>query len=175
MIRAYQVAMVRFGKPSPQALEKIIVQLDPQFPSQSFEMNWLLCETLSFLEAPSVATKAMALLNESPTQEEQMEYARSLRTLKTGWTDELRKQYFNWFLKAANYRGGASFSKFIEFIRTDAVASLSPEKKEDFAGLLAKKAVQKSPAETMAEAMAGRDFRKKLGNGGVKRIGIQRA
>ncbi|MEC8789736.1 MAG: c-type cytochrome [Verrucomicrobiota bacterium] len=158
MIRAYQVAMVRFGKPSPQTLEKIIVQLDPQFPSQSFEMNWLLCETLSFLEAPSVATKAMALLNESPTQEEQMEYARSLRTLKTGWTDELRKQYFNWFLKAANYRGGASFSKFIEFIRTDAVASLSPQKKEDFAGLLAKKAVQKSPAETMAEAMAGRTF-----------------
>src|SRR5438876_11606311 len=27
--------------------------------------------------------------------------------------------------KAANYRGGASFDKFIEFIRTDAVASLS--------------------------------------------------
>ena len=46
-----------------------------------------------------------------------MEYARSLRMLKAGWTTDLRTAYFEWFLKAANYRGGASFEKFIEFIR----------------------------------------------------------
>jgi hypothetical protein len=69
-------------------------------------MNWLLCETLAFLESPTVAKKGIALLLEAPTQEEQMEYARSLRNLKTGWTHGLRTQYFNWFLKAANYRGG---------------------------------------------------------------------
>ena len=40
--------------------------------------------------------------------------------LQTGWTPELRTAYFEWFLKAANYRGGASFAKFIEFIRNDA-------------------------------------------------------
>ena len=87
-----------------------------------------------------------------------MEYARSLRNLKTGWTNELRTQYFNWFLKAANYRGGASFTKFIEFIRNDAVASLTKAEKKELAPLLAKKAEVKSPAEVMAEAMAGRTF-----------------
>ena len=70
----------------------------------------------------------MALLNESPTQEEQMEYARSLRTLKTGWTDELGSSISTGFSRR-QITEGASFSKFIEFIRTDAVASLSPEKK----------------------------------------------
>ena len=158
LVRTYQVAMVRFGKPSGKLTEKIIAQLDPQFPAKSFEMNWLLCETLAYLEAPTVAEKGIALLTQAPTQEEQMEYARSLRNLQNGWSKELRTQYFNWFLKAANYRGGASFTKFIEFIRNDAVASLSPMEKKDLARLLAKKPEIKSPAEVMAEAMAGRTF-----------------
>ena len=158
LVRSYQVAMVRFGKPSEQVAKKIIAQLDSQFPAESFEMNWLLCETLAFLEAPTAAPKGIALLMEAATQEEQMEYARSLRNLKSGWTLELRSQYFNWFLKAANYRGGASFTKFIEFIRKDAVASLSTKEQKELAELLKKKAVAKTPAEVMAEAMAGRTF-----------------
>ena len=138
LVRAYQITMVRFGKPEKQSVQKIISHLDPRFPDQSFEMNWVLCETLSFLEAPSVAEKGIGLLMEAPTQEEQMEYARSLRTLKTGWNKKLRTQYFNWFLKAANYRGGASFTKFIEFIRKDAVASLAPKEKLELDALLKK-------------------------------------
>jgi len=101
---------------------------------------------------------ANGLLWEAPTQEEQMEYARSLRILKTAWNHELRVQYFNWFLKASNYRGGASFTKFIEFIRNDAVTSLNPTEQKKLANLLSKKAEVKSPAEVMAEAMAGRTF-----------------
>jgi putative heme-binding domain-containing protein len=158
LVRAYQVAMVRFGKPARESAQKIVQQLEPRFPDERFEMNWLLCETLSFLEAPSAAKKGIALLMEAPTQEEQMEYARSLRTLKTGWNKQLRTLYFNWFLKAANYRGGASFSKFIEFIRNDAVASLSAQEKQDLSDLLKKKPESKSPAEVMAQAMAGRTF-----------------
>ena len=158
LVRTYQVAMVRFGKPSPQEAVKIVAQLDSQFPAKNFEMNWLLCETLAFLDSPTAAQKGIALLLEAPTQEEQMEYARSLRNLKTGWTHELRIQYFNWFLKASNYRGGASFTKFIEFIRNDAVASLNPAEQKKLAVLLAKKAVVQSPADVMAEAMAGRTF-----------------
>jgi hypothetical protein len=91
--------------------------------------------TLAYLEASTVAEKGIALLTQAPTQEEQMEYARSLRNLQNGWSKELRTQYFNWFLKAANYRGGASFTKFIEFIRNDAIASLSPTGKKRFGQL----------------------------------------
>jgi putative heme-binding domain-containing protein len=182
LIRAYQVAMVRFGKPEKETAQKIIKQLDPRFPDERFEMNWLLCETLSFLEAPSVAEKGIALLMEAPTQEEQMEYARSLRTLKAGWNKKLRTQYFNWFLKASNYRGGASFSKFIEFIRNDAVASLSAQEKKELNELLKKKPESKSPAEIMAQAMAGRTFVKqwkfeelnKLASRGLKERNFKR-
>ena len=158
LVRAYQVALVRFSKPNARIVTKIISQLDPHFPAPNFEQNWLLCETLAFLQAPSVAAKGVKLLQESPTQEEQIEYARSLRMLKTGWTTELRTAYFNWFLKATNYRGGASFSKFIEFIRSDAVASLSAAQKTELKDLLSKKPVIKSPFEIMAAAMIGRKY-----------------
>jgi len=97
-------------------------------------------------------------LQAADTQEEQIEYARSLRMLKAGWTTELRTAYFNWFLKAASYRGGRSFSIFIGFIRRDAVASLSDQEKVALKDLLAKKPVVKSPFEIMAEAMIGRKY-----------------
>src|SRR5262249_46250034 len=49
----------------------------------------------------------------------------SLRMLKAGWTPELRREYFLWFVKAANYKGGSSFGNFLKLIKDDAVANLS--------------------------------------------------
>ena len=158
LVRAYQIALVRFGDPDAGAIQKIIAQLEPQFPASTFEQNWLLCETLAHLQAPTTAAKGIRLLQEATTQEEQIEYARSLRMLKAGWTTELRTAYFNWFLKAASFRGGRSFSTFIEFIRRDAVASLSDEESGALEELLAQKPVVKSPFEIMAEAMIGRQY-----------------
>jgi putative heme-binding domain-containing protein len=158
LVRAYQVAFVRFGHPGRGNAEKVIDQLDPKFPAPTFELNWLLCETLAWLQAPSTAHKALNLIAAAPTQEEQMQYARSIRFVKIGWTPKDRERYFSWFLKASNYRGGASFAKFIEFIRNDAVASMSRGDKEKFKNLLAKKPVVKSPLEVLAEALAGRSY-----------------
>lgn len=154
--RATQIILNRFGRPDDATVAKLIERFDPLFPSQSPEVNWLLCETLGWLQSPTVAAKAIALINTAPTQEEQMQYARSIRMLTAGWTPELRTSYFEWFLKAANYRGGASFEKFIEFIRNDAVASLTPAEKSSMAALLAKKPEKKSALEHLGEVFAGR-------------------
>ena len=156
-MRTYQVVLNRFGKPDDEVVQGIIAQLDPQFPADSFELNWLLCDTLAFLQAPSVPAKAMALIASATTQEEEMQFARSIRFAEAGWTKDLRVGYFDWFLKASNYRGGASFTKFIEFIRTDAVATYEKEKAA-MEVALAKKPVVKSPLEVMAESMAGRSY-----------------
>ena len=154
--RTLQIILTRFGRPDDATIEKLIAALDPLFPSESADLNWLLCETLAWLQSPTVAAKAMALIESAPTQEEQVQYARSIRMLKAGWTDELRTAYFEWFLKAANYRGGASFAKFIEFIRNDAVASLSEAEKESLKEVLAKKPVKKSALENLGEIFAAR-------------------
>lgn len=156
LVRTYEICFVRFGQPDAATTQRVLAQLDPQFPAPAFDLNWLLCETLAYLQSPTVAGKAIALMRNSPGQEEQLEYARSLRFLKTGWTTGLRTEQFQWFLKAANYRGGASFEKFLEFIRRDAEASLSAEEKTAIASVLEQKPEKKSPLEAMAQAFAGR-------------------
>ncbi|MFT5326932.1 MAG: putative heme-binding domain-containing protein [Planctomycetaceae bacterium] len=156
LVRTTQIALNRFGRPDDGIVKQLIDSLDPLFPAKSADLNWLLCETLAWLQAPNTAEKSMDLIAAAPAQEEQMQYARSIRLLKTGWTPELRTAYFEWFLKAANYRGGASFEKFIQFIRDDAVASLSDSEKASMAELLAKKAETKSVLDNLGEVFAGR-------------------
>ena len=154
--RTIQIILNRFGRPNDSTVEKLTAAIDPLFPSNSADLNWLLCETLAYLQSPTVAEKTMALIAAAPTQEEQVQYARSIRMLKNGWTPELQNAYFEWFLKAANYRGGASFDKFIEFIRNDAVASLSESQKDSMKELLAKKAERISALENLGVIFEGR-------------------
>lgn len=155
-LRTLQIILNRFGQPDDATLTKLIDKLDPLFPAETPELNWLLCETLAGLESPHVAAKAMTLIAAAPTQEEQLQYARSLRFLKSGWTNELQTAYIEWFLKAASYRGGASFDRFIEFIRDDAVASLSDTEKAELADVLAKTPVRKSALENLGSIFEGR-------------------
>lgn len=155
-LRTMEITLNRFDRPEDSAVQKLIAKLDPLFPAATPEQNWLLCETLVYLQSPTVAAKGMALIAAAPTQEEQMEYARSLRMLKAGWTKELRTQQLEWFLMAANYRGGASFDKFIEFIRNDTLATFTEEEKTQLAELIAKKTVRKSAIENIGAMFVGR-------------------
>jgi putative heme-binding domain-containing protein len=156
LVRTLQIAFNRFGAPSETVIAKAISRLDPLFPAKSTELNWLLSETLAWLQSPTVAAKAMALIQSAPTQEEQMQYARSIRMLTAGWTNELRQEYFEWYLKAANYQGGASFTQFIQMMRDDAVASLDDTTKSELAELLAREPERKSVLENLGEIFDGR-------------------
>ncbi|PAW65505.1 MAG: heme-binding protein [Opitutia bacterium Tous-C1TDCM] len=155
-LRTIQIVLNRFGRPGDAAVQTLIARLDPIFPARTREENWLLCETLVFLQAPTVATKALALIKAAATQEEQIEYARSLRMLKAGWTIATRTAYLEWLLKAVNYRGGASFDKFIEFVRNDALATFSDAEKAALADLIARKPERKSVVENLGDIFAGR-------------------
>ena len=155
-LRTIEIVLNRFDGCDDTQRQALIAKLDPMFPAATPEQNWLLCETLVYLQAPSAAAKGMALIANAPTQEEQMEYARSLRMLKAGWTKELRTQQLEWFLKAANYKGGASFDKFIEFIRNDSLATFTEAEKTDLAALIAKKPERKSAIENLGAMFVGR-------------------
>ena len=157
LVRTEQIVLNRFGRPEQPMIDQLITQLDPLYPATSTELNWLLTETLAWLQSPTVAAKGMALIEKAPAQEEQLQYARSLRMLTAGWTPELRTAYFEWFLTAANYRGGASFEKFIEFIRKDAVEALTAEEKASMAELLARQPVRKSVLENLGQIFEGRE------------------
>jgi putative heme-binding domain-containing protein len=156
LVRIYEIVLNRFGRPDEATVARLISRLDPHFPAPTRELNWVLCETLCYLQSPSAAAKGIALIQNAATQEEQIEYARSMRHLKAGWTNELRTAWFRWLLKAADYRGGASFEKFLEFIRTDSLATLTDAEKEQLKSLLEEKPANKSPLDALSSIFADR-------------------
>jgi len=129
LLRAYTLAFTRFGTPDDSTRQHLIEKFDPLFPAPSRELKAELAPMLVYLEAPNAASKLMAVLRSAPTQEEQMDMARALRVLKTGWTQPLREEYFRWFLKAANFKGGASLAGFLRDIKGDAVSTLKDSEK----------------------------------------------
>ncbi|MHB1079460.1 MAG: family 16 glycoside hydrolase [Prosthecobacter sp.] len=155
-VRLTEIVLHRFGNPDDATVAAIIAKLDPAYPADNFELNWLLTETLAYLQAPNTAAKGMALIAAAESQEPQIEYARSLRFLKTGWTKELRTQQLEFLLKAANYKGGSSFAIFIDFIRKDSLATFTPEENTQLAELIAKKPEAKSAIENVGAMFVGR-------------------
>ena len=121
LLRAYQLAYVRLGAGDASVNTSVGKRLLALYPAAEREVNTEMCKILCHLETPGALTKSLDLLAKSPTQEDQIETALSLRTVKTGWSIQQREEYFNWFHKAANYRGGNSFHGFLRNIRTDAI------------------------------------------------------
>jgi len=136
LLRVYAVAFNRLGPPSDEIKQRTIKRFDPLYPAQTREQNAELANLLVYLQAPSAAEKTVLLLATAPTQEEQIEYARALRMLKTGWTPQLREAYFKWFHQAAGYKGGMSFVLFVENIKKDAIATLTDAEQEQLKSLL---------------------------------------
>jgi putative heme-binding domain-containing protein len=153
VLRVYTVLFNRLGGPDRAARNRLIRRLDPLFPAKSYELNADLCEMLVYLEAPGAAGKALKRMAEAPTQEEQMEYAKSLRFLETGWTPAERKEYFAWYQKAAGYKGGQTFRSTLNRMKQDAVATLTALEKEDL-----KTVLETKPMATTAAVSKPRTF-----------------
>jgi putative heme-binding domain-containing protein len=145
LLRVYEVAFNRLGTPSPGLKKRITDRLNAAYPAKSREQNAELCQLLVYLEAPEVVAKTLKLLREAPTQEEQLEYGRALRVLKTGWTLPQRKEYFSWFLRAAHFKGGASIGGFLRIMKHDSVATLTAPEKTELQPILDARPPEKAP------------------------------
>jgi len=96
-LRIIELSFIRQGKPDADLAAVGVEKLDRLYPNENELMNRELSQLLVYLEAPDVVTKTLALLDKAKTQEEQVHYIFYLRNLKTGWTLEQRKHYFEWF------------------------------------------------------------------------------
>jgi putative heme-binding domain-containing protein len=103
---------------------------------------------LVYLESPNVAEKALKLMGKAPSQEEQMEYANSLRRLRSGWSLEQRKAYFAWYQEAADYKGNPPFRSTMRQMQQDAAATLTLRETQFLKPLLETKSRAAAPVST---------------------------
>ena len=129
-IRVVSLAFIRMGRPSDDLAHAVANILNSIYPSEDIRLNRELCAMLVYLNGDQVADKTLKLLRDASTQEEQIHFAMCLRVLnRDQWTLEQRKEYFQWFVTAANLRGGNSFSGFLKNFREEAIATLSEQDK----------------------------------------------
>ena len=100
-LRLIELSFIRQGRPTPELAKLATEKLSALYPSASPRLNRELVQLLVYLEAPEVVARTLVLLDQAKTQEEQALYVFHLRTLKSGWTLEQRKKYFEWFLKVS--------------------------------------------------------------------------
>jgi putative heme-binding domain-containing protein len=148
LIRNYWLTIARHGEPDATAKAELVKHLSPHFPTQDPGLNRDLAELLVVLGDESIVAKAAPMVNTAPNQEEQIDYARILRLAKTGWTTQTRSDYFRWFLRAANFKGGASFDLFMGEIKQQALETLTDAEKTALADVLNAKPEPKAPAFT---------------------------
>jgi putative heme-binding domain-containing protein len=161
LLRAWQLAFTRMGKPSAEACATVAARLEPHFPHADALVNRELVSLLIYLGSTQVVAKTVPLLSVSepvvPTGEEiggasliarndrygasiagvantrpdrqQIAYAYALRNATAGWTAKLRTEFFSWFPRTRTWKGGNSFSGFLQNIRTEALATV-PDKTE---------------------------------------------
>lgn len=154
LLRAYELAILRWGPPEGTAKEKTIARLDALFPSDSHDLNRELSYTLIALGAPSAVPKSLQLMltardseityasdallsrnagyadaftkaASSRPNQLQITYAYGLRVATNGWTPALRRSYFGWFPRTAPWQGGNSFRGFLENFRKEALANVA--------------------------------------------------
>ena len=151
LLRAYSLLFTRLGPLGEDARRRLLARFDPLFPAATRDLNVQLANLLVYLQSPSVARKGMAVLRKAVTQEEQIEYALALRALKAGWTLPLREQYFRWFVTtAAGYRGGNTFARALNTIKSEAVRNLSEDDKLALKPVLELRPESKSPQTVLA-------------------------
>ena len=163
LLRNYGLVFIRLGRPNPKAATKLIGKLDPHYPAATDALNRELCIILSYLESDSVPAKTIPLLaqnrNEqdeyldtkllvrsgygnaflatldSRPEKQQINYAYCLRVAKAGWTPSLRKSFFSWFNNAKRFRGGNSFSGFLNNIKKEALKNVPDEERSQLEAL----------------------------------------
>jgi putative heme-binding domain-containing protein len=136
LLRVYELALYRLGPPDEAMRGQMIARLDGIYPAGDRRMNVMLTELLCYLQSPSAAQKGMDLLAAAPAQEEQMDLVKSLRFLKAGWTLDLHRDLFQWFVRAQAYRGGNNFPTFIQELRNDCLANTTADERKVLAEVI---------------------------------------
>jgi len=89
--------------------------------------------------------RAFAATQASNPQRQQIWYAYALKNIEVGWTPMLRKEFFMWFAKSRNFKGGNSFGGFLENFRKEALAKISDDKVRAEMDVLSKRAIALVP------------------------------
>jgi putative heme-binding domain-containing protein len=122
--RAMSTVLVAIG--APDAVKKTLALLKDAKDDENYQKTFTSSSDLIFRNPQYGLDIANMLANVPPAQQTYL--ATVLGGAKTGWTEELFEEYFNWIHKAFEYKGGRSYVGFIDRARKMALAQVPKDK-----------------------------------------------
>jgi putative heme-binding domain-containing protein len=157
-LRACGLAFARHGEPSAAEREAVLAKIDSAFPSNQNDLDRELCRMLSYLQAPGIVGRTLALMdttgpapapdwlevakrnaqyggavekmiaNLPPAQV--IHYIYCLRVVKGPWTEDERKRFFAWFDRLLQKSGGESYAGFIVDLRKQTLETCTLQERD---------------------------------------------
>lgn len=126
-LRLFQLAAMSLKNGAPAEIRKRVHDiLAPKFPVSKLDepINRELARTLAYCNQPEAIAEILAAMpKEDENKELQLHYAYCLRDIKGVWTPEQKRQFTNWLAKGSEWRGGASFTGYINLMFDSVVAN----------------------------------------------------
>ncbi len=121
---------------APGVIGKTLALMDKKDEpgSQDLGVDVTMASSDLILRNPQYGLDIAKMLEKVPPAQ-QTYYATMLSSAHTGWTPQLRKQYFSWFANAFTYQGGRSYIGFIDKARKLALAHVPKEQFEQYNNL----------------------------------------
>lgn len=112
---------------APKAVERTLSLLIKNEAFDDKDNDMATASSDLILRNPQYGLDIAGMLEKMPPKQQTF-YAFVLSGAKTGWTPELRDQYFKWYYKAFSYQGGRSYIGFIDKARQLALKNVPQEK-----------------------------------------------
>ncbi len=131
LLRTIHIAAAELPDGLPEERRKELhAAVAPFFPARDERLNREVARTMAYAGQSEAIGKILAAIPpEDENQQLQIQYAYCLRAIANGWTREQKNTMMNWFQKASQWRGGASFTGFINLIFDSTLEHFTEEEK----------------------------------------------
>lgn len=136
-LRTLQLTFIRQRPADSDSRNLALGFIDELFPDESFPANWLLAELLVYLKAPNAAERLLDLLEKAPTQEEQIQYFKTLVRSADTLDASHKQRLLDWLIRSRPMPGGKLVSTTMDNLRADLVASFTEADHQKFVDQLA--------------------------------------
>jgi cytochrome c553 len=156
-LRTMSLLFIRDEEPTPAEREKLLRQIDGEFPAEDDDLNRELCRMLSYVKAPNVVSRTLDLMDTAPPPKapewlelasrndsyghyvttmianlpspQVIHYVYCLRVVDGPWERSERERFFTWLNRLEGKSGGASYGGFLRDLRAQTIANATPKER----------------------------------------------
>ncbi|MDA1214952.1 MAG: HEAT repeat domain-containing protein, partial [Planctomycetota bacterium] len=126
--RLIQLTLTAGG--NDNVIAQIGQQIRDEFPYENEAIDDEAARLLAFMQIPGAAERIVQLLENAPTQKQQIHLALTLRYLNTGWDFELKRRYLAWYNRTRGWEGGNSFVPYLANIVGAGLERYTPQERK---------------------------------------------